>query len=490
MESNTDYRQLLTDSVVKIRELKARVQELEGRGNMTSQPIAIVGMGCRFPGKLESPEDYWRLLKDGSQTVGRIPSDRWNIEEFLDRDRSKPGTMCSDQGSFLDDIAGFDAARFDISHSEAASMDPQHRLLLETSWHALEHAGLAVDDLYGTAVAVFAGISSHDYAELLTRRQSIDANFGTGVSHSTAVGRISFLLGLRGPSVAIDTACSSSLVAIHLACQSLRARECDAALAGGVNVVLLPEYSVYFSQAGLMSPSGRCRTFDAAADGAVRGEGCGMVVLKRLDDAVAQHDNIVAVIRGSAVNHDGPSGGLTVPNGPAQQALIRTALEAADVDAADVDVVEAHGAGTLLGDSIEIGALSATYGRGRPAGQPLIVASHKTNLGHLESAGGVAALIKMAMSLEHGEVPRHLNFATPNPNVPWDDLPLAIPMEHTAWPHDRPRRLAAVSSFSFSGTNAHVILERQTQDDSSQAEPYKRTPLPPTSFNRQPHWVD
>ncbi|MDA1015643.1 MAG: beta-ketoacyl synthase N-terminal-like domain-containing protein [Planctomycetota bacterium] len=466
MEPQPDYRNLLTNALVKIRELKARVGELE-KDHQNSvarfEPIAIVGMGCRLPGGIESPADFWRLLKDGRQTVSRVPPDRWRVEDFFNADRNQPSSMCSDQGSFLDNVEHFDADFFGISKVEAASMDPQHRLLLETSWQALEHAGQSTDALYGTPVGVFVGISSHDYAELSIGRRghAINAYFGTGISHSTAVGRISHLLGLQGPSIAVDTACSSSLVAVHMACQNLRSGECDMALAGGVNVVLLPEYSIYFSQAGLMSPTGRCRTFDAAADGSVRGEGCGVVVLKRLSDAETNRDNIIAVIRGSAVNHDGPSGGLTVPNGPAQQALIRRALHTGQVAPEDVDYVEAHGAGTPLGDSIEILALSATYGKGRPADRSLIVGSHKTNLGHLESAGGVVALIKTAMSLEHGEIPRHLNFEVGNPNVPWNDLPIRISTEHSPWPHENERRIATVSSFSFSGTNAHAVMERR-----------------------------
>jgi acyl transferase domain-containing protein len=453
-----DYRSLLRDALLKVRELKSRIVELE---QAKRAAIAIVGIGCRFPAGICGPEAYWRLLRDGAHVISEVPTDRWNIDDYFHPESRVPGKICSRHGGYLDNIADFDAGFFEISDAEATSMDPQHRLLLEVAWEALENAGQAPDRLYNQSVGVFVGISSNDYFHLLSQRdeRKIDSYFGTGVSHSASAGRISHRLGLRGPSMAIDTACSSSLVATHLACQSLESRECDLALAAGVNVRLTPHLNIYFSQAGLLSTDGRCKTFAASADGVVPGEGCGVLVLKRLPDALADRDNILSIIRGSAVNHDGPSGGLTVPHGPAQQAVIRRALEVADVDPLEVGVVEAHGAGTLLGDAIELGALATLYCHGRSPDQPLMVASHKPNLGHLESAGGIAGLIKMALILHHGEIPPHLNVDQPNPHVHWERLPLRIPTQCTPWGRTHKRRIGAVSSFSFSGTNAHVVIE-------------------------------
>jgi len=475
--AKNDYRPLLQDAVLKIRELKARIDDLE-RGK--NEAIAIIGLGCRFPSGINGPDDYWNFLTSGQNTVSEVPPDRWNVNGYFDSDPDAPGKISSRYGCFLENVDRFDAEFFGISPAEATSMDPQHRLLLEVSWEALENAGQSPDRLYGGQAGVFVGISGNDYSQLLSMRDEaeIDSHLGTGISHSTAAGRISHLLGLRGPSMAVDTACSSSLVATHLACQSLRSQECELALAAGVNLVLLPETSIYFSKAKLLSADGRCKTFAASADGVVRGEGCGVVVLKRLADAEADHDNILAVIRGSAVNHDGPSGGLTVPNGPVQQALIRQALDTAGVDPLDVSVVEAHGAGTLLGDAIELGALGEVYCRGRPPESPLIVASHKTNLGHLESAGGITGLIKIVLELQHGEIPPHLNFDQPNPNVAWDNLSLRIPTERIPWPGNGPSRftvsrVAGVSSFSFSGTNAHLVVGESpaAQTEPSSADP-------------------
>jgi len=473
--AHQDYRSLLQDALLKIRDLKSRIGRME---RSSSEPIAIIGVGCRFPRGIRGPEDYWQLLQTGEQAISEVPLDRWSLDKYYDPDPDAPGKMSSRHGGFLDDVDCFDAAFFGISPAEATSMDPQHRLLLEVGWEALENAGQSPDHMYDGQTGVFIGVSGNDYSHLLSMRNEtdIDSYLGAGISHGMAAGRISHRLGLHGPSLSIDTACSSSLVAVHLACQSLRTGDCDLALTGGVNLILRPELSIYFSKAGLLSADGRCKTFAAAADGVVRGEGCGVVVLKRLANAEADRDNISAVIRGSSVNHDGPSGGLTVPNGPAQQALIRDALAAGGVAPLDVSVVEAHGAGTLLGDSIEIGALAAVYGDGRPSDTPLIVASHKTNLGHLESAGGIAGLIKVVLALQHREIPPHLNFDRPNPNVPWDHLPIRIPTQRTPWTANGRPRVAGVSSFSFSGTNAHIVVEEA---------PVSRTEQVPS--DRSPH---
>ena len=365
-------------------------------------------------------------------------------------------------GGFLKDIDQFDASFFSISAREADSLDPQQRLLLEVNWDALANAGIAPSDLRQSKTAVFIGASTFDYSIAAVYSgdpATINTYSCTGNSGSTLSGRISYLLDLRGPSMTIDTACSSSLVAIHMACQSLLSGEANLALAGGVNLMVLPEVAIGFSQARMLSADGRCKTFDASADGFARGEGCGVVVLKRLRDALVDNDNILAVIRGSAINHDGRSNGLTVPNGPAQTELIKETLARAGVSAAEVDYVEAHGTGTALGDPIELRALAGVFAS-RPFAQPLLLGSVKTNLGHMEAAAGIASLIKVVLALSHGEIPPHLHLRELTPHVPWEEWPLQVPTSLTPWPsHASGRRLAGVSSFGISGTNAHLVLE-------------------------------
>jgi acyl transferase domain-containing protein len=455
MEEKEKYKILMAKALVEVRQLKARLKE---RGS--SEPVAVVGIGCRFPGGADSPEAYWRLLREGVDAIAEVPKDRWDIDAYYDPDPAVPGKMVCRSGGFLPAVDGFDASFFGIARREAEGMDPQQRLLLEVAWEALEHAGQAPEALFKTSTGVFTGISSFDYAttQLLgTDVRELNAYLGTGIALSAANGRLSYVLGLMGPSMSVDTACSSSLVAVHLACRSLRLRECGLALAGGVNVILLPELSINFSKAGMLAPDGRCKTFDASADGYVRGEGCGVVVLKRLTDAMSDGDRIMAVIRGSAVNQDGASGGLTVPSGPSQEAVIRRALSDGGVEASEVGYIEAHGTGTSLGDPIEVGALGRVFG-GRPGGDPLLIGSVKTNIGHLEAASGIAALIKAVLSLERGEIPAHLHFRRPNPHIAWETLPFEIPIETRRWPEGK-KRMAGVSSFGFTGTNAHVVLE-------------------------------
>ena len=452
-----DHSLLMRQALEKLEEADRKIRALE-RG--LAEPIAIVGMGCRFPGGASDPERYWELLAAGVDTVADVPASRWDRNAWHDPDPATPGKMYCSQGSFLEDIDRFDARFFGIAPREAALMDPQQRVLLEVSWEALERAAISPAGLAGSRTGVVFGVVNGDYFERVTRpAHAIDVHTGSGAALSIAAGRLSYVLGLQGPALVVDTACSTSLVAVHLACQSLRTRETDLALAGGANVILSPTLSVIESRARLLSPGGRCRTFDAAADGVVRGEGCGVVVLKRLADALAQGDRVLAVIRGSAVNHDGRSGGLTVPNGPAQEAVIRLALANAAVSARDVTYVEAHGTGTPLGDPIELEALGAVYGEGRPAATPLLVGSVKTNFGHLEAAAGIAGLIKIVLMLQHRAAPPHLHFETPNPRVDWKQLSIAVPRETVAWPAGGSRRLAGVSSFGFSGTNAHLVVE-------------------------------
>ena len=441
--------------------LDEAVVKLEAVERSKTEPIAIVGMSCRFPGAGD-PDSFWLLLRDGVDAITEVPAARWEIDHYYDPDLDAPGKMYTRYGGFLAGIDQFDSQFFGISPREAMSLDPQQRLLLEVTWEALENAGQIRERLSGSKTGVFVGITTDDYSRLLAKYYGltqIDAYFSTGNALNAAAGRLSYILGLQGPSIAIDTACSSSLVAVHLACQSLRAGECGLALAGGVNAILSPEITIALCRARMMSPDGRCKTFDAAADGYVRGEGCGVVVLKRLSDAVSDGDNILALIRGSAVNQDGPSSGFTVPHGPSQQALIRQALANARLEPAQIDYVEAHGTGTSLGDPIEVGALGAAFGEGRSPEHPLIVGSVKTNVGHLESAAGIAGLIKVVLSLKNQEIPPHLHYTKPNPHIPWEKLPVVVSTERRPWPSRAGRRRAGVSSFGASGTNAHLIVE-------------------------------
>ncbi len=424
------------------------------------EPIAVVGLGCRFPGA-PGPDHFWRLLAAGDDAVGEVPRDRWDVDAFYDPDPDAPGKMYNRWGGFVPDVDRFDAAFFGIAPREAVTLDPQQRLLLEVAWEALEYAGIAPDRLAASSTGVFVGISGSDYGQLLTMSGGparIDTYYGTGNALSAAAGRLSYVLGLRGPSLAVDTACSSSLVAVHLACQSLLRGECDAALAGGVSLILSPVATVNLCRARMLARDARCKTFDAAADGYVRGEGCGVVVLKRLSDAVRDGDNVLALVRGSAVNQDGRSSGLTAPNGPAQEAVIRAALVAGGIDPTRVSYVEAHGTGTPLGDPIEIQALAAVLGAGRGADRAVAIGSVKTNIGHLEAAAGIAGLIKVVLALRSRQIPPHLHFERPNPHVAWGELPVRVPTALAAWASDGPR-VAGVSSFGFIGTNAHVVLE-------------------------------
>jgi acyl transferase domain-containing protein/NADPH:quinone reductase-like Zn-dependent oxidoreductase/NAD(P)-dependent dehydrogenase (short-subunit alcohol dehydrogenase family) len=455
----TDYAALLKRSLVAIDQLESKLAAIE---RARSEPIAIVGIGCRFPGGADTPDEFWKLLHAGVDAVTEVPKDRWDIDRYFDPNPDAIGKTYTRWGAFVEDVDKFDAEFFGISPREAVSMDPQQRLLMEVTWEALEHAGIAPSTLAGSATAVYVGISTHDYglelAEAVGMRNG-DAYTASGTSHSIASGRLSYFLGLHGPNAAIDTACSSSLVAMHWAMQSLRLGEASLALAGGVNLMLTVDGSAATSRARMMSFDGHCKTFDASADGYVRGEGCGMVVLKRLSDAQRDGDRIFGLIRGSALNQDGRSSGLTAPNGRAQEALIRAALVNSHVSPADVDYVEAHGTGTPLGDPIEVKALNEIYGQ-RDQSDPLYIASVKTNIGHLEAAAGVAGVIKTVLAMQQRCIPPHLHLRNPNPLISWDEYPIVVPTRPTEWVARaaKPRR-AAVSSFGFSGTNAHLVLE-------------------------------
>ena len=449
----------------------ARLRALE-RG--LGEPIAVVGLGCRFPGGADGPAAFWSMLDEGRDAIVEVPPERWPIDTYYDPDPAAAGKMYCRRGGFLrGPIDGFDARFFSISPREAVELDPQQRLLLEVAWETLEHAGVAPAGLFGSPTGVFIGLRESEYFNSQSGRgaHEVGSYYGTGNALSTAAGRISFTLGLTGPCVSLDTACSSSSVAVHLACQSLRLGECRAALAGGVSLILDPLSNVGLSRATMLAADGRCKTFDAAADGYGRSEGCGLVLLKRLSAARADGDRVLALIRGTAVNQDGASGGLTVPNGPAQQAVLRGALANAGLAPYQVGYVEAHGTGTALGDPIEVGALDAVFGANRPHGQPLVVGSVKTNIGHLETAAGVAGLIKVVLALEHGRIPPHLNLESPNPHIPWEESVVQLPTGGMEWPSGGPERVAGVSSFGFSGTNAHLVVS-----EAPAAEPVPAAP--------------
>jgi acyl transferase domain-containing protein/aryl carrier-like protein len=442
------------------------------------EPLAIVGIGCRFPGGADSPAQFWRLLRDGVDAIGPVPADRWNADALYAEDPQTPGKMSTRWGGFIGGLDRFEPSFFGISPREAASLDPQQRLLLEVASEALEDAGLRTERLAGSRTGVYVGTHSNDYSWMLfADTAGLDAYASTGTARSIVANRLSYVLDLRGPSIAVDTACSASLVAVHLAVQALRARECDLALAGGVNTLLSPLWSVALSKLGMLSPDGRCKTFDARADGIVRSEGCGVVVLKRLADALGDGDRIWAVIRGSATNQDGRTNGLTAPNGLAQQAVVRQALDDGGVAPGDVGYVETHGTGTVLGDPIEVEALAAVLGAGE---RPCLLGSAKTNVGHLEGAAGIAGLIKVVLSLHHEMVPSLLHFRTLNPHIDLGGTRLQVAGTRRAWPRGDGRRLAGVSAFGFGGSNAHVILEEAPAGPAVEV-PARRTRLLPLS---------
>jgi amino acid adenylation domain-containing protein/non-ribosomal peptide synthase protein (TIGR01720 family) len=447
----------MAKALVELRETRDRNRRFEDAAHA---PVAIIGMSCRFPGQADSADAYRDLLWRGLDAIERVPADRWNAGAYADTDPDAAGKIVSPFGGFIDAVGRFDAEFFGVSPREAENMDPQHRVLLETAWRALEHANLPPARLRGTDTGVYAGICTYDYAirHLVANTAPVTAHFGTGNALSAAAGRLSYLFGFTGPSMSIDTACSSSLVAVHLAIQALRQGECATALAAGVNLMLAPQTNMSFSRARMLAADGRCKPFDAAANGYVRGEGCGVVVLKLLAHAQRDGDPIVAVIRGSAVNQDGASSGLTVPNGPAQQDVIRKALANARMAPRDVGYVEAHGTGTSLGDPIEARSLSASYCASGDRSRPLWIGSVKSNIGHLEGAAGVASLIKAALVLQHGAIPPSLHFSSPNPAIDWSSSGLQVATALMPWPEGAPR-VAAVSSFGFTGTNAHLILE-------------------------------
>ncbi|MDX6356413.1 MAG: hypothetical protein QOF98_3316, partial [Streptomyces sp.] len=455
-------RQLMEDQLKHSRRLQARIRELE---DARHAPLAVVGMALRFPGGLDSPESYWDFLRGTDTGYGPIPDDRPGLRAVYDPVPGTPGRSYVDKAGFLDDIAGFDADFFGISQREARLLDPQQRMLLETAWEALERAGVPVRRADRRSVGVYLGMMASEYLERVADAEDItgiDPYFTTGGGLCFGAGRISHVMGFSGPVLSVDTACSSSLSALHLAARGLRAEECRYALVCGSNLLLSANLMVSLSQTRALSPAGRSKSFLASADGYGRGEGVGVLVLMRLADAEREGRPVLAVVRGTAVNHDGAASDLTAPNGPAQQEVIRAALADARVDPAELGWIEAHGTGTPLGDPVEVGALDGVVGDAvRERGFPLPIGSVKSRLGHLEAASGIAALIKTILMLKHGEIPAAAadEDGPLNPHIPWDTTGFTVPRHNQPWPDRLPRRIAGVNSFGMSGTNAHAVLE-------------------------------
>ncbi|HLA34127.1 MAG TPA: beta-ketoacyl synthase N-terminal-like domain-containing protein, partial [Rhodocyclaceae bacterium] len=458
-------------AALAVKELRSRLDAVEGAQR---EPIAIIGMSCRFP-QSDGPDGYWRTLAEGRDAIREVPPERWDLDRFFDPNPNAAGKISTRYGGFIDDVDRFDAAFFGVSPSEAERMDPQQRLLMELSWHALEDAGIAPLSLRGSRTGVFVGMTQMDYGvmQLGGPVEDILAYTGTGNGLCFSAGRLAFFYGLHGPTFAMDTACSSSMVALHQACTALRNRECDLAIVAGAQLNLTPPMQIFLSKTQSFAPDGRCRTFDEAANGFVLGEGVGVIVLRRLSDAQTRRERVRASIRASGVNHDGPASGLTVPNEMAQEALIRSTIERARLAPSDIDYVEAHGTGTELGDPIEVGAMRAVFGERDPQ-QPLLIGSVKTNLGHLNAAAGMAGLMKVVLMLQNEQVAPNLHFKQPSSRIRWQGFTARVPTELTPWPRSQRPRRAGVSSFGLSGTNVHVVLEEAP------------LPLPPAGGDARP----
>jgi acyl transferase domain-containing protein/acyl carrier protein len=468
-QKTEDSLSTVKQALIALESARKQIQSAE---KQKYEPIAIIGIGCRFPGGINTTQDFWDFLIKGQDAVAQIPSSRWDSNVLFSSDYEEAGKIITKQGAFLEQVQESDPEFFGISPREAKSMDPQQHLLLEVCWESLENANIVPASLNGSKTGVFVGICNQDYSLLLMSREKteIDAYTTTGMAHSVAAGRLSYILGLQGPCLALDTACSSSLVSVHLACQSLRNLECNLAIAGGVNLILTPETSIDFSRNHMLSPDGRCKAFSADANGFGRGEGCGLIVLKRLADVDPKNDHVLALIRGTAVNQDGASSGLTAPNGPSQQRVILDALKNGNLEPSQIDYIETHGTGTSLGDPIEVGALDAVFSQTHTANNPLLIGSVKTNLGHSEGAAGISGLIKTVLSLQNQTIPAHLHCQAPNPYIPWEQIPIKITHQNTQWKSNSKPRFAGISSFGFSGTNCHVILEEAPKQTLSPIE--------------------
>ncbi|MCH9699426.1 MAG: SDR family NAD(P)-dependent oxidoreductase [Gammaproteobacteria bacterium] len=476
MTEQDKQQSLMRRALQELRELRSQVAEYQ---NAQHEPIAVIGLGCRFPGGCDSPEELWQFLLNGDNARSKVPEQRWNVSDYYHHDPHNPGKINTQYGYFVNDIDTFDADFFAISTREAEQMDPQQRLLLEISWQTLERACIDPKKLRGSRTGVFIGCMTQEYSELINDEQAIDVHTGTGNAPSLLAGRLAYYYGLQGPTLVVDSACSSSLLSVHLAVQSLRNKESDLALAGGVNLQLSARAGVTESQAMMLAEDGLCKTFDESANGIGRGDGAGLIVLKRLADAIRDGDPICAVIKGSAVNHDGRSSGLTVPSEKAQHAVLQAALADASMDASQIGYIEAHGTGTALGDPIEIGALSTVMAH-READNPLYIGSLKTNFGHMEGAAGIGGLIKTILMLQHKQLPPHLNVKTPSTRIPWQSIPIKLIQHAMPWPEQGDRSPAAgVSAFGLSGTNVHMVLEQAPQitDVKTQTDEHSVIPL-------------
>ncbi len=480
-----------SDEMLKRALLVVKKLEEENKALKLSieEPIAIIGMGCRFPGNVNSPEEFWDLMITNKEAITEVPPSRWNVDDYYDPDKEAPGKMYVRKGGFLENpLDEFDAEFFHISPREALDMDPQQRFALEVAYNAIENAGINPSDLMESLTGVYMGICASDYGFLLRREIDLIGKYwSTGYHNSVLSGRIAYFFGLQGPAISMDTACSSSLVAVDTAVNDLRLKHCNLALAGGVNLILAPETSVNFCKSGMLSPEGQCKSFDESADGYVRSEGCAIVVLKRLSDAIADKNTVLAIIRNTAVNQDGPSSGLTVPNGLAQEKVIQAVLKSSKILPAEVSYIEAHGTGTALGDPIELEALKNTYGKDRQQDNPLLVGSVKTNIGHTETVSGVASLMKVVLSLVHEKIPASLHFKKINPHVDLSNTAIQIANKNTDWKRGK-KRLAGINSFGFSGTNVHALIEEGPALNEIEFSQWKERSFQLHEFHRQRYW--